>query len=291
MKRRMLETVTDHAILIAGILFLLTPVWIVFASSTHDATYIAKNGIQFWFGDQWFNTYRDLLTGATGLFDSSSEYGVKTTNGLTMLKNSLILGFGFAIGKIVVSMIAAYAIVYFRFPLGTFFFWLIFSSLLLPLEVRIIPSYDIVASLKLVNTYTGLILPLVASATATFFFRQFYLSVPEELFEAAQLDNAGPIRFFIDILLPLSKTMIAAIFIIMFVVGWNQYLWPILMITEGEFKTLLLGIKDIVNVMREGKIPAYNRVFALAILSIIPPVIIVILFQKWFIKGLVATEK
>lgn len=186
---------------------------------------------------------------------------------------------------------AAYAIVYFRFPFGTFFFWIIFSSLLLPLEVRIIPSYEVVAGLGLVNSYTGLILPLIASATATFFFRQFYLSIPEELVEAAQLDNAGPVRFFLDILLPLSKTMIAAIFIIMFVVGWNQYLWPILMTTDDSFKTLLLGIKDIINVLEEGKIPAYNRVFALAVLSIIPPVLIVILFQKWFIKGLVETEK
>lgn len=282
----------DHLILIVGAIFLLLPLWIALASSTHTPEYIARNGVQFWFGSEFVSTYKDLLSGTSSIFlhdDSAVEF--KGVSGAVMLKNSLILGLGFAIGKIVISMMAAYAIVYFRFPLGTLIFWIVFSSLLLPLEVRIIPSYEIVAKLGLVNTYTGLILPLIASATATFFFRQFYLSVPEELVEAAQLDNAGPIRFFIDILLPLSKTMIAAIFIIMFVVGWNQYLWPILMTTDDSFKTLLLGIKDIINVLEEGKIPAYNRVFALAVLSIIPPVLIVIIFQKWFIKGLVETEK
>lgn len=283
--------IVDHVILIFGVLFLLLPLWIALASSTHTPEYIAKNGVQFWFGNEFISTYKDLLGGASSLFLHDKTAVIKGATGMTMLKNSLILGLGFAVGKIVFSMIAAYAIVYFRFPLGTFFFWVIFTSLLLPLEVRIIPSYEIVAQLGLVNTYTGLIVPLLASATATFFFRQFYLSVPEELIEAAQLDNAGPIRFFIDILLPLSKTMIAAIFIIMFVYGWNQYLWPILMTTDDSFKTLLLGIKDITNVLDDGKIPAYNRVFALAVLSVLPPVLIVILFQKWFIKGLVETEK
>ncbi|UJF23859.1 ABC transporter permease subunit [Suttonella sp. R2A3] len=285
------QQIIDHAILIIGALFLLLPLWIALASSTHAPEYIAKNGVQFWFGDEFFSTYKNLLSGASSIFLNGDTSSIQGASGLTMLKNSMILGLGFAIGKIVLSMMAAYAIVYFRFPLGSLLFWIIFSSLLLPLEVRIIPSYEIVAQLGLVNTYSGLILPLIASATATFFFRQFYLSVPEELVEAAQLDNAGPVRFFLDILLPLSKTMIAAIFIIMFVVGWNQYLWPILMTTDEQFKTLLLGIKDIINVLEEGKIPAYNRVFALAIVSIIPPVLIVIIFQKWFIKGLVETEK
>lgn len=281
----------DHVILILGVLFLLLPLWIALASSTHAPETIARDGVQFWFGNEFMSTYQNLLSGSSSIFLHDSTQNIQGASGVTMLKNSLILGLGFAIGKIIFSMIAAYAIVYFRFPLGTFFFWVIFTSLLLPLEVRIIPSYEIVAQLGLVNTYTGLIVPLLASATATFFFRQFYLSVPEELIEAAQLDNAGPFRFFIDILLPLSKTMIAAIFIIMFVYGWNQYLWPILMTTDDSFKTLLLGIKDIINVLEEGKIPAYNRVFALAVLSVIPPVLIVILFQKWFIKGLVETEK
>lgn len=279
------ESIFDHLILITGVLVLALPLWIAFASSTHEPDYIYKNGVQFWFGDNFINTYKTLLTGTT------EQGGISGSSGLVMLKNSLILGLGFSIGKIILSMMAAYAIVYFRFAMGTVFFWIIFSSLLLPLEVRIIPSYEIVAQLDLVNTYTGLILPLIASATATFFFRQFYLSVPEELIEAAQLDNAGPFRFFIDILLPLSKTMIAAIFIIMFVVGWNQYLWPILMTTDESFKTLLLGIKDMINVLEDGKIPDYNIAFAMVILSTIPPILVVLLFQKWFIKGLVESEK
>ncbi|PID63218.1 MAG: sn-glycerol-3-phosphate ABC transporter permease UgpE [Gammaproteobacteria bacterium] len=291
MKKISISTIFDHAILIAGALFLLMPLWIALCSSTHAPEYIAQNGVQFWFGDKFVETYSQLLSGSAGILESASEHNIKATSGAVMLKNSVILGLGFAIGKIILSMMAAYAIVYFRFPLGGWFFWIIFSSLLLPLEVRIIPSYEVVAKLHLVNTYTGLILPLIASATATFFFRQFYLSVPEELIEAARLDNAGPFRFFKDILFPLSKTMIAAIFIIMFVVGWNQYLWPILMTTDSSFKTLLLGIKDIVNVMNEGKIPAYNRVFALAVLSVVPPVLIVVIFQKWFIKGLVESDK
>lgn len=281
----------DHAILILGALFLLLPLWIALASSTHESDYIAKHGVQFWFGDNFINTYSTLLRDASSLAQVENTQNIKSTSGLQMLKNSFVLGLGFAIGKIILSMMAAYAIVYFRFPLGGLFFWVIFSSLLLPLEVRIIPSYEIVAQLGLVNTYTGLILPLIASATATFFFRQFYLSIPEELIEAARLDNAGAFRFFKDILLPLSKTMVAAIFIIMFVVGWNQYLWPILMTTDDSFKTLLLGIKDLVSVLYDSQVPEYNRIFALAVLSVIPPVLIVIIFQKWFIKGLVETEK
>lgn len=280
--------IIDHTILICGVIFLMLPLWLIFASSTHSSTEIAKNGLQFWFGDQGFSAYKTILFSNT---ETDPQAGSALVHGLGMLKNSLILGLGFAIGKIIIAMTAAYAIVYFRFPLGNFMFWLIFSSLLMPLEVRIIPSYEIVAKMGLVNTYTGLILPLIASATATFFFRQFFKSIPEELIEAARLDNAGPLRFFKDILFPLSKTMIAAIFIIMFVVGWNQYLWPILMTTDESFKTLLLGIKDIISALYEGKIPAYDQVFALAIISIIPPVFVVILFQKWFIKGLIQTEK
>lgn len=285
-----LSAIIDHLILILGILFLLTPIWVAFASSTYSAEYIAKHGLQFWMGDEFLSTYKGLLMGSESLAMNEGAGQVKTASAWMMLKNSFILGLGFAIGKIIISMLAAYAIVYFRFPFGAVVFWVVFSSLLLPLEVRIIPSYKIVADMGLVNTYTGLILPLIASATATFFFRQFYLSVPEELIEAAKLDNAGPIRFFIDILLPLSKTMIAAIFIIMFVVGWNQYLWPVLMTTDPAFKTLMLGIKDIVNVTFE-QVPAFNRGFALIILSALPPVLVIVVFQKWFVKGLVDSEK
>ncbi|NVK35638.1 MAG: sn-glycerol-3-phosphate ABC transporter permease UgpE [Rhodobacteraceae bacterium] len=273
----------DHIILLAGVLFMVTPVVLAFLTSTHDNIEIFRNGLQFTFGNEFTNTYERVLTKAGGF--------TKEVDGFVMLKNSLILGIGFAVGKIVISMLAAYAIVYFRFPMATFCFWIIFCTLLLPLEVRILPSYEIVQQLGLVNTYTGLIVPLIASATGTFFFRQFFKSVPDELLEAARIDGAGPWKFFIDILLPISKTMIAAIFIIMFVYGWNQYLWPTLITTDEGFFTLVRGIKQILQVWIGAQIPAYNDAMALAILAMLPPVIVVIVFQSWFIKGLVESDK
>ncbi|MEQ8334744.1 sn-glycerol-3-phosphate ABC transporter permease UgpE [Nisaea sp.] len=274
---------TDHLILIFGVLFLLLPIWVVFASSTHRPETILNQGLQFWIGDYFWETYSAVLFDNTGFTEA--------VNAVLMLKNSLILGLGFSVGKILISTIAAYAIVYFRFPAGSFFFWIIFSSLLLPLEVRIIPSYEVVSKLGMLNSYTGLILPLIASATATFFFRQFYKSVPEEILEAARIDGAGPFRFFVDILLPLSKTMIAAIFIIMFVVGWNQYLWPILMTTDESYFTVVMGIKQILNDLEGNRIPQYNKALALSFLAMLPPVMVVLIFQRWFVKGLVESEK
>lgn len=274
---------TDHLILILGVLFLLLPIWVVFASSTHRPETILNQGLQFWIGDYFWETYSAVLFDNTGFTEA--------VNAVLMLKNSLILGLGFSVGKILISTIAAYAIVYFRFPAGSFFFWIIFSSLLLPLEVRIIPSYEVVSKLGMLNSYTGLILPLIASATATFFFRQFYKSVPEEILEAARIDGAGPFRFFVDILLPLSKTMIAAIFIIMFVVGWNQYLWPILMTTDESYFTVVMGIKQILNDLEGNRIPQYNKALALSFLAMLPPVMVVLIFQRWFVKGLVESEK
>lgn len=273
----------DHVILLAGVFFMVTPVVLAFLTSTHDAVTIYKSGLQFTMGDKFLENYDTVLTRAGGF--------TKEVNGLVMLKNSLILGLGFAIGKIVISMLAAYAIVYFRFPFATVCFWVIFCTLLLPLEVRILPSYEIVQSLGMVNTYSGLIVPLIASATGTFFFRQFFMSVPDELLEAARIDGAGPWKFFIDILVPLSKTMIAAIFIIMFVFGWNQYLWPTLITTDESFFTLVRGIKQILQVWIGAQIPDYNQAMALAILAILPPVIVVVIFQSWFIKGLVESDK
>ncbi|MGF1477550.1 MAG: sn-glycerol-3-phosphate ABC transporter permease UgpE [Geminicoccaceae bacterium] len=276
-------TVGDHLILIAGSLLMIVPVLIAFFTSTHDAVTIHREGLQFLPGNAFAETYNEVLFNRGGF---SGE-----VTGMTMVTNSLILGLGFAIGKIVISMLAAYAIVYFRIPFATFAFWLIFTTLLLPLEVRILPSYEIVHAMGLTNTYTGLIVPLIASATGTFFFRQFFLSVPDELVEAARLDGAGPVRFFIDILVPLSQTMIAAIFIIMFVFGWNQYLWPTLMTTEESMFTLVRGIKQILQVWIGSNIPEYGEAMALAILAMLPPVVIVILFQSWFIKGLTESDK
>ncbi len=284
MKNLNLHTVSTHLILILGTLFMTLPVWIAFMSSTHTAETLFNDGLQFLPGGHFFDTYNEVLFKEGGV--------MKSVTASKMLINSTILGLGFAIGKIIVSIMAAFAIVYFRFPLATPLFWVIFLTLLLPLEVRIIPSYVVVANIGLLNTYTGLILPLIASATGTFFFRQYFKSIPEEILEAAQLDNAGPLRFLIDILIPLSKTMVAAIFIIMFVVGWNQYLWPILMTTEESLYTVVIGIKQIYQVLSEGgELPQYHKAFALTFLAILPPVLVVVVFQNWFVKGLVESEK
>jgi len=275
--------VGDHAILVAGSLLMVVPVVIAFLTSTWDPITIHREGLQYMPGPHFAETYGSVLFSGTGFTGE--------VNGLTMTMNSLILGLGFSVGKIVISMMAAYAIVYFRFPFATLAFWAIFTTLLLPLEVRILPSYEIVQSMGLTNTYTGLIVPLIASATGTFFFRQFFKSVPDELLEAARIDGAGPFKFFIDILVPLSRTMIAAIFIIMFVYGWNQYLWPTLITTDEHYFTLVRGIKQILQVWIGANIPEYGEAMALSILAMLPPVVIVIVFQSWFIKGLTESDK
>ncbi len=237
----------DHLVLILGSLFLMLPVLVAFMTSTHTAAEIHSNGITVFPGDNMVATYEKVLTQKGGFTGQ--------VTGFNMVINSLILGVGFAVGKIVLSMMAAYAIVYFRFRFATLAFWIIFTTLLLPLEVRIMPSYQVMSQLGLLNTYTGLIVPLLASATGTFYFRQFFKSVPDELLEAARIDGAGPFKFFIDVLVPLSRTMMAAIFIIMFVYGWNQYLWPMLMTTDERFYTLMRGIKQILQVWVGSQIP------------------------------------
>jgi len=275
---------SNHLILLIGVLFMSLPVWVAFATSTHTAETILREGLQFWPGSNFIETYREVMFEEAGV--------MKSVLGITMLKNSLILGIGFAVGKVIISMLAAYAIVYFRFRLATPLFWIIFLTLLLPLEVRIIPSYEIVAGLGLLDTNFGLIVPLIASATGTFYFRQFFKSIPDELLEAARLDGASPWRFFVDMLIPLSKTMIAAILIIMFVVGWNQYLWPLIMTTKEENYKLVIGIKQIYQILSEGgELPQYQKAFALTIMATLPPVLVVLFFQNWFVKGLVESEK
>ena len=273
----------DHLILFLGAMLMIAPVVVAFTTSTHEAAEIHREGLTLTIGSHFSETYAKVLTHEGG-------FTGKVT-GLTLMANSLILGIGFAVGKIVLSMLAAYAIVYFRFRFATLFFWVIFTTLLLPLEVRILPSYEVMHKLHLINTYTGLIVPLLASATGTFFFRQFFKSVPDELLEAARIDGAGPFKFFIDILIPLSKTMIAAMFIIMFVYGWNQYLWPMLMTNDESFYTLVRGIKQILVVWIGAQIPDYNEAFALAVLAMAPPILIVVVFQRWFIKGLTESDK
>jgi sn-glycerol 3-phosphate transport system permease protein len=232
-------------------------------------------------GDQLAQNYSQVLkAGST----TGSTAAVST-----MLFNSLVMALGIAIGKIAISIIASFAIVYFRFPLRNFFFWMIFVTLMLPVEVRIIPTFKVVSDLGMLNSYVGLTLPLIASATATFLFRQFFLTVPDELAEAARIDGAGPMRFFKDVVLPLSKTSIAALFVIQFIYGWNQYLWPLLITSEEQMYTVVIGI----NRMIVGGDAAneWNLVMATAMLALLPPAAVVVLMQKWFVKGLVETEK
>jgi len=273
-----------HLILFIGVMLMVIPIWIAFASSTHENVAILTEGMKWGLGDQLLKNYSEVLN-QTGGFSQE----ITATK---MFINSFIMAIGIAAIKVIISSMSAFAIVYFRFKLATPLFWLIFITLLVPLEVRILPSYQIVSDLKLTNSYTGLILPLVASATATFFFRQFYKSIPDELLESAKLDGANSWKFFIDFLIPLSKTMIAAMFIFMFVYGYSQYLWPLIMTTSEQYWTVVMGMKIIFMEGYEGgNLPRIAERFAYIILSIIPPVVVIIFLQRWFIKGLIQTEK
>lgn len=273
-----------HIVLLSGAFLMVVPIWIAYASSTHPNVFIVTEGLQFIPGDQFWQNYNEVLNRKGGFSQEITALG--------MFVNSFIMALGIATLKVIISSMSAYAIVYFRFKFATFLFWMIFITLLVPLEVRIMPSYQIVSDLNLTNTYGGLILPLIASATATFFFRQFYKSVPDELLEAAKMDGANSWRFFIDFLVPLSKTMIAAMFIFMFVYGYSQYLWPLIMTTDEKYWTVVMGMKIIFMESYEGgNLPRVAERFAYIILSIIPPVVIVIFLQRWFVKGLIQTEK
>ena len=264
-----------HIILIVGVLLMVVPIWIIFASSTHDNGTILSQGMHWGLGDKFIENYDRVLNKRGGFFQEITAS--------SMFINSFIMAFGIATLTVLTSLMAAYTIVYFRFKLAVPIFWIIFLTLLVPLELRIMPSYQVVSNLGLVNTYTGLILPLSASAIATFFFRQFYKSVPDELLEAAKLDGANSWKFFIDFLIPLSKTMIAAMFIFMFVYGYSQYLWPLIMTSDEKYWTVVMGMKIIF--MSWG----VER-FAYIILSMIPPVLVVIFLQRWFIQGLFQTK-
>ena len=273
-----------HIIIFCGVMLMVIPIWVAFASSTHENITILSEGMQWGLGDQLLKNYSEVLN-QTGGFSQE----ITATK---MFINSFIMAIGIATIKVIISSMSAFAIVYFRFKFATPLFWLIFITLLVPLEVRILPSYQIVSDLKLTNSYTGLILPLVASATATFFFRQFYKSIPDELLESAKLDGANSWKFFIDFLIPLSKTMIAAMFIFMFVYGYSQYLWPLIMTTSEQYWTVVMGMKIIFMEGYEGgNLPRIAERFAYIILSIIPPVVVIIFLQRWFIKGLIQTEK
>ncbi|HSV80868.1 MAG TPA: sn-glycerol-3-phosphate ABC transporter permease UgpE [Ramlibacter sp.] len=273
-----------HAILLLGVAVIVFPVYITFIASTKTSQEIVQQvPMTLVPGGHMLDTYR------TALFGGISSYGSKIASVAPMLWVSLVSALGIAIGKIAISLLSAFAIVYFRFPLRTLCFWLIFVTLMLPVEVRIYPTYKVVSDLGMLNSYAGLTVPLIASATATFLFRQFFLTVPDELVEAARMDGAGPMRFFKDVLLPLSGTSVAALFVIQFIYGWNQYLWPLLVTTDESMYPIVMGIKR----MFGGGDAAneWNVMMATAILAMIPPALVVLLMQKWFVKGLVDAEK
>jgi sn-glycerol 3-phosphate transport system permease protein len=280
-ERRPVGTIVCHLILIAGVAIVALPLYVAFVGSTLSFDQVTSVPMQLTPGTHLVENYSDvLLHGGTA--------GSKAPVG-RMMWNSLVMALVIAIGKIAISMLSAFAIVYFRFPFRRTCFWMIFITLMLPVEVRILPTYKVVAELGMVDTYAGLTLPLIASATATFLFRQFFLTVPDELAEAARIDGAGPMRFFFGILLPLSRTSIAALFVIMFIYGWNQYLWPLLVTTREEMYTVVIGIKRMVA--GGDTLIEWQLVLATAVLALLPPALVVLLMQRWFVKGLVDAEK
>ena len=274
-------TALSHAVMLLGILIVAFPIYLAFAASTHSASEIMQAPMTLWPGQHLWQSYSDALTGGGRTSGTASVP--------RMMLVSLVVTLIITFGKIAISLISAFAIVYFRFPLRALCFWLIFITLMLPVEVRIGPTYEVVAKLKMINTFAGLSIPLIASATATFLFRQFFLTVPDELVEAARIDGAGPMRFFFTVLLPLSATSIAALFVIQFVYGWNQYLWPLIVASSEDMYPIVVGIK---SMMGAGESQSdWNIVMATACLALLPPAVVVVLMQKWFVKGLVDTEK
>jgi sn-glycerol 3-phosphate transport system permease protein len=271
----------QHAILIAGVVVVAFPLYITFVASTLTLDDIVRVPMPLVPGEHFWANYSQVLT-------AGSMRGAAAPVG-QMMANSLVMALVIAIGKIAISIISSFAIVYFRFPLRNFFFWMIFVTLMLPVEVRIIPTFKVAADLGIVNSYVGLTLPLIASATATFLFRQFFLTVPDELAEAARIDGASPMMFFRDVLLPLSKTSMAALFVIQFIYGWNQYLWPLLITTDESMYTTVIGIKRMIT--GGDALTEWHLVMATAMLALLPPAVVVVLMQKWFVKGLVETEK
>ncbi|WP_372614805.1 sn-glycerol-3-phosphate ABC transporter permease UgpE [Aquicoccus sp.] len=266
-----------HLLMIAGVLVIFFPIWLAFVASSVSQSEIVRPPMPIWPGDKLWENY------------SAALFSGVNVPVATMLLNSLIMAVGIAVGKIIISLLSAFAIVYFRFPGRGFFFWMIFITLMLPVEVRIVPTYEVIAGFGMLNSYSGLIFPLIASATATFLFRQFFLTIPDELAEAARVDGAGPMRFFIDIVVPMSRTNVAALFVILFIYGWNQYLWPLLITTDPEMNTIVMGIKQMFP--SGDDVAEWPVIMATSILAMIPPVIVVVSMQKLFIRGLVDSEK
>ncbi|MBU6271990.1 MAG: sn-glycerol-3-phosphate ABC transporter permease UgpE [Betaproteobacteria bacterium] len=278
-RNRFLDVLT-YLVLGLGIFVVMLPLYVAFVASTQTQEQVMAAPMSLLPGDRLLANYAEVLATGAG----ASQAGVRA-----MLFNSLVMALTIAIGKILISLLSAFALVYFRFRFRQACFWIVFVTLMLPVEVRIMPTYQVMSDLGLLDTYTGLTLPLIASATATFLFRQFFLTVPEELTEAARIDGAGPMRFFFSILLPLSRTNIAALFVILFILGWNQYLWPLLMTTQESMYTVVIGIKRMIA--GGDAATEWNLVMATAMLAMLPPVLVVVLMQRWFVRGLVDTEK
>jgi len=270
-----------HFILIVGIVLVAFPIYYTFIASTYPTQAILSPPLPLLPGDQFLQNYSDALFGGARSIGSVSMGRI--------LLNTTIVALAIAVGKITISLLSAYAIVFFRFPLRMVFFWMIFVTLMLPVEVRIVPTYQVIVDLGLIDTYAGLTIPLMASATATFLFRQFFLTVPDELVEAARIDGAGPLRFLRDILLPLSKTNIAALFVITFIYGWTQYLWPLLITNDNSMNTIIIALRKMISFTDADT--QWNLVMATTILAILPPVVVVVAMQRWFVKGLIESEK
>jgi sn-glycerol 3-phosphate transport system permease protein len=271
-----------HFVLIVGVVVFAFPIYFALIGSTHDAATIATGRMPLSPGSHLIDNYSQALTSGSGARVSSAPVQ-------TMMFNSLIMALVIALGKIAISIISAYAVVFFAFPGRMFFFWMIFVTLMLPVEVRIIPTYKVVSDLGMINTFSGLTIPLIASATATLLFRQVFLTIPDELAEASKIDGAGPLRFFWQMVLPLSRTNIAALFVILFIYGWNQYLWPLLITTNRSMETIVIGIVKMIGTSEAQT--EWNLIMATAILAMLPPVAVVIFMQHWFVKGLIETEK
>ena len=280
-EHRPLRDLVAYAVLTLGILIFAFPVYVAFIASTYDAATVVSGNLPLTPGSRMLeNYYRAVFVGGSRFMNQ--PVGV-------LLLNSFVTAIGIAVGKIIISILSAFAIVYFRFPFRKTAFWIIFVTLMLPVEVRIYPTYKIVADLHMLDTYAGLIMPLIASATGTLLFRQFFMTIPEELLEASRIDGAGPFRFFWDTLLPLSVTTIAALFVIQFIYGWNQYLWPLLITTQDSMQTIVTGIKKMLYTTDE--LAEWQLAMATAVLAMVPPVAVVVFMQRLFVRGLVETEK
>lgn len=281
-ENRPILTFVTHLIMVLGVAMVAFPIWITFVASTHDALRMTQVPLPMLPGDQFFINMKQTLFG-------SGLSGSESTPVWRMMVNSLIMALSISLGKISISLLSAFAIVYFKFPFRMFFFWMIFITLMLPVEVRILPTFEVVANLGMLNSYMGLSIPLIASATATFMFRQVFLTIPDEMLESARVDGAGPMRFFWDILLPLSRTNIAALFVILFIYGWNQYLWPLLITTDQDMTTIVMSIKQMLEAAEQS--PQWNIIMATALLAMLPPVIVVVGMQRLFVQGLTETDK